>query len=130
MDPVVVDTVAGAGNISLWHLVVQASWPVFLVMLGLGLASVWSWAIIIEKFLNVRRMNAANDRFEQFFWSGQSLEDLYQSLGSRTNIGLAAIFMAPVSHTFSRPVNSGLNPVPNSRIESTLPRTSKCPSVA
>ena len=94
MDPVVVDTVAGAGNISLWHLVVQASWPVFLVMLGLGLASVWSWAIIIEKFLNVRRMNTANDRFEQFFWSGQSLEDLYQSLGSRTNIGLAAIFMA------------------------------------
>ena len=94
MDPVVVDAVTDSGNISLWHLVVQASWPVFLVMLGLALASVWCWAIIIEKFFGVRRMNSANDRFEQYFWSGQSLEDLYLSMGNRTNIGQAAIFMA------------------------------------
>ena len=94
MDPVVVETVAQSGQISLWHLVLQASWPVFLVMVGLALASVWSWSIIIEKFVAVRRMNAANDTFEQFFWSGQSLEDLYQSMGNRNSIGLAAIFMA------------------------------------
>jgi biopolymer transport protein TolQ len=55
---------------------------------------VWSWAIIIEKLLAVRKMNAANDKFEQFFWSGQSLEDLFLSMGNRNNIGLAAIFMA------------------------------------
>jgi len=94
MDPVAVETVAPAGEISLWHLVMQASWPVFLVMLGLALASVWCWAIIIEKIVAVRRMNAANDRFEQYFWSGQSLEDLFLSMGNRNNIGLAAIFMA------------------------------------
>ena len=94
MDPVTVDQVTQGGHISLWHLVWQASWPVFLVMLGLAMASVWGWAIIIEKFFMVRRMNGANDRFENAFWSGQSLEDLYMSLGNRTNIGLAAIFMA------------------------------------
>ena len=94
MDPVIVNTVAPAGQISLWHLVVQASWPVFLVMVGLGFASVWCWGVIFEKFFAVRRMNAANDRFEQSFWSGQSLEDLYLTLGSRSNLGLAAIFMA------------------------------------
>ena len=94
MDPVAVNTVAQGGQISLWHLVMQASWPVFLVMLGLALASVWGWAIILEKFLAVRKMNAANDRFEQSFWSGQSLEDLYLALGTRNNVGLAAIFMA------------------------------------
>ena len=94
MDPVVVDTVVQGGHISLWHLVWQASWPVFLVMIGLGFASVWGWAIIIEKFFTVRRLNGANDRFEQSFWSGQSLEDLYLALGNRSNIGLAAIFMA------------------------------------
>ena len=66
-----------------------------LVMLGLALASVWCWAIIIEKFFAVRRMNAANDRFEQNFWSGQSLEDLYLALGNaRRPSGMAAIFMA------------------------------------
>jgi biopolymer transport protein TolQ len=94
MDPVTVDQVVQGGHISLWHLVWQASWPVFLVMLGLAAASVWGWAIIIEKFFTVRRMNAANDRFEQSFWSGQSLEDLYLALGNRSATGLAAIFMA------------------------------------
>ncbi|MBI2718202.1 MAG: protein TolQ [Rhizobiales bacterium] len=94
MDSVVVDMVAQSGNISLWLLVMQASWPVKLVMIGLGAASIWGWAIIIEKFFTVRRMNAANNRFEQSFWSGQSLEDLYMALGSRPALGLAAIFMA------------------------------------
>jgi len=82
------------GEISLWHLVIQASWVVKLVMLVLAAAAVWSWAIIIEKFFAMRRMNAANNRFEQVFWSGQSLEDLFVTMGNRNNIGLAAIFMA------------------------------------
>jgi biopolymer transport protein TolQ len=96
MDPVTtVTTVAPTdGHISLWHLIWQASFPVQMVMLGLTLASIWCWAIIIEKFFAVRKMNAANDRFEQYFWSGQSLEDLYMAMGNRNNIGLAAIFMA------------------------------------
>jgi biopolymer transport protein TolQ len=42
----------------------------------------------------VRRMGAANDRFEQLFWSGQSLDDLYLTLGPRESMGLASIFMA------------------------------------
>jgi biopolymer transport protein TolQ len=87
-------TAAPAGELSLWHMIMQASWIVKLVMLGLVASSVWSWAIIIEKFLAMRKMNSANDRFEQFFWSGQSLEDLFHSMGNRANIGLAAIFMA------------------------------------
>jgi biopolymer transport protein TolQ len=93
MDPVEAVPLVQAGQLSLWHLIMQASWPVFLVMLGLALASVWCWAIIVEKFLTVRKVNAANDKFEQIFWSGQSLEDLYLTLGSRNNIGLAAIFL-------------------------------------
>jgi biopolymer transport protein TolQ len=94
METVVTDTLAQPGHISLWHLVMQASWPVFLVMLGLAAASIWGWAIIIEKFFMVRRMNRANDRFEASFWSGHSLEDLYAMLGSRPTMGLAAIFMS------------------------------------
>jgi biopolymer transport protein TolQ len=93
MDPITTAPVIQTGQISLWHLVMQASWPVFLVMMGLALASIWCWAIIFEKFFAVRRMNSANDRFEQMFWSGQSLEDLYLTLGSRANTGLAAIFL-------------------------------------
>ena len=94
MDPVIIETVGQGGQVSLWHLVWQASWPVFLVMVGLAAASIWCWAIILEKYTAVWRMNGANDRFEQSFWSGQSLEDLYLALGTRSNVGLAAIFMS------------------------------------
>jgi biopolymer transport protein TolQ len=85
---------AQAANLSLWHLIMQASWPVFLVMLGLALASIWCWAIIFEKWFAFRRTNAANDRFESTFWSGQSLEDLYHGARARDPIGMSAVFIA------------------------------------
>ena len=98
MDPIAVAPVVGGGpQISLWHLLFQASWPVFLVMIGLALASVWCWAIIFEKFYAVRKMNAANDRFESTFWSGQSLEDLYNMMSNRATSGLSAIFIAAMA---------------------------------
>jgi biopolymer transport protein TolQ len=84
----------GAGQLSLWHLIWNAGFVVQLVMLGLAAASVWSWAIIFEKFFVYRRTMAQSEQFEQNFWSGQSLEDLYMALGSRNNSGLAAIFMS------------------------------------
>jgi biopolymer transport protein TolQ len=86
--------VQGAGQISLWHLIWNASFVVQLVMAGLAIASVWCWAIIFEKFFAYRKEHADNDRFEQTFWSGQSLEDLYLTLGARETAGMASIFMA------------------------------------
>ena len=94
MEVETVQAVAQNGQLSMWHLALNASFVVQLVMIGLALASVWSWAIIFEKFFRYRRVHAANDRFEQTFWSGQSLDDLYMALGNRNQSGLAAIFMA------------------------------------
>ncbi len=94
METITETAVTQTAEISLWHLVMQASWPVFFVMLGLGLASVWCWAIIFNKYFTFRREHAANDRFEQSFWSGQSLEDLYRGLGGRATNGMASIFIA------------------------------------
>jgi biopolymer transport protein TolQ len=85
-------TGTGGSNLSLWHLILQASWPVFLVMIGLAVASVWCWAIIIEKWFAFRKEKAANDKFETMFWSGQSLEDLYRNISGREAVGMAAIF--------------------------------------
>ena len=93
MDTIVETPGAEVINISLWHLVTQASWPVLLVMIGLALASVWCWAIIFEKFFSFRKVHAANDRFEQSFWSGQSLEDLFHATGGRVTTGMSAIFV-------------------------------------
>lgn len=82
------------GNFSMLGLFWQASPVVKIVMLGLIAASIGCWAIVIEKFYVVARAVRAADRFEQVFWSGQSLEDLYLTLGPRGNQGMAAMFMA------------------------------------
>jgi biopolymer transport protein TolQ len=83
-----------AHDMSLWGLFWSAHIVVKLVMLGLLAASVWCWAIIVDKTLLFIRVKRAMDRFEEVFWSGQSLEELYLNLQSRANTGLAAVFVA------------------------------------
>ena len=81
-----------AHDLSLWNLFLQADWVVKLVMLGLLFASIWVWAIVFEKVTSVRRANRAADAFEEKFWSGGSLEELYRSEGERPNHPMAAVF--------------------------------------
>lgn len=85
---------AAAHDVSLWGLFMQAGLIVKLVMIGLLVASVWTWAIVIDKYLSYARARRQFDQFEQVFWSGQSLEELYRTLAERNNTGLAAIFVA------------------------------------
>jgi biopolymer transport protein TolQ len=85
---------AAASEVSLWSLFMQAGLVVKLVMIGLIGASVWTWAIVIDKYLAFGRARRQFDKFEQVFWSGQSLEELYRSLSERNNTGLASIFVA------------------------------------
>ena len=82
------------GELSVWALFWQAGWVVKGVMVGLLAASIWTWAIVIDKIVGYARMRSALDRFEQLFWSGQSLEDLYRTLADRTPTGMGAIFVA------------------------------------
>jgi biopolymer transport protein TolQ len=88
-------TLADAGaQLSIWALFWQAGWVVKLVMIGLLCASIWTWAIIVDKVISFGRMRASLNRFEQTFWSGQSLEELYRTLADRNSTGMAAIFVA------------------------------------
>ena len=84
---------AGSGN-SFFELFLQAHIVVKAVMIGLLLASVWSWAIIFEKLVAFRRARIEADNFEQMFWSGQSLEELYGALSRGNVIATAALFVA------------------------------------
>ena len=85
---------ADASNLSLWALFYNSDLIVKLVMIGLLIASVWVWAIAIDKMLLFARMRRSMDRFEQAFWSGQSLEELYKSLSARPAHSMAALFVA------------------------------------
>lgn len=85
---------AATTDVSLWSLFIEAGFVVKLVMLGLIAASVWTWAIVIDKIMSYAKARRQFDQFEQVFWSGQSLEELYRTLAERTNTGLSAIFVA------------------------------------
>jgi biopolymer transport protein TolQ len=83
-----------SAEISLLALFVQSHIVVKVVIIGLLLASVWSWGIIVDKVLLYGRVRKQMDRFEKVFWSGQSLEELYRSLSGRTPTAMASVFVA------------------------------------
>ena len=83
-----------AHDLSLWGLFLQADWIVKSVMLGLLIASIWVWAIVFDKVTSLRRANKSADAFEDRFWSGGSLDDLYAKDGEEPSHPLAAVFGA------------------------------------
>jgi len=85
---------AHAPDLSIWALFMQADLIVKSVMIGLLAASVWCWSIIVDKSLLYGRVRREMNRFERTFWSGQSLEELYQEMSERKTSGLGAIFVA------------------------------------
>jgi biopolymer transport protein TolQ len=95
MNPIeVIPVGAASGEVSLIGLFLQAHIVVKLVILGLLGASIWTWAIIVDKTFLFRRMRSEMNAFEKAFWSGQSLEELYRSLSARPTHSMAALFVA------------------------------------
>ncbi|QGZ34832.1 protein TolQ [Stappia indica] len=104
---------APQGDMSFFALFLQAHLVVKLVMLGLVVASIWCWAIIVDKWLLFTRTKRQMNRFETVFWSGQSLEELYRTLSGRANHSMAALFIAAMrewkrSHEGARPAIASL----------------------
>ena len=98
-------------DVSLLALFWEAGLVVKLVMIGLLLASVWSWAIIFDKVILFARTTRQVNRFEKIFWSGQSLEELYQTLSDRPNTGMGALFVAAMKEwkrSFERGARSSI----------------------
>ena len=89
-----IGTVTTTGGHSFVELFLQAHIVVQIVMVGLIVASIWSWAIIVEKLFTFRRARRDADSFEQMFWSGQSLEELYATLARDRTQSMAALFVA------------------------------------
>ena len=81
-------------EVTVLGMFMQASLLVKLVMLMLLGASIWSWAIIVNKSIMYARVQRAMDKFEGVFWSGTSLEELYSTLSSRPASGMGSLFIA------------------------------------
>lgn len=69
---------ASAHDLSMWGLFWQADIIVKMVMLLLVSASIWCWGIIFQKSAALKKVNSRADKFEEAFWSGESLDKLYK----------------------------------------------------
>lgn len=85
---------APSANLSPWGLFLHAALVVKLVMIGLICASIWVWAVIFDKYFTLRRVQRQADEFEDLFWSGGSLDELYENIGVKPNHPMAAVFSA------------------------------------
>ena len=98
MENQTVDTLALGGsfdgNLTIWGLFLEADIIVKAVILILLVASFWSWAVIFEKILRMRRLRGLADDFEDSFWSGGSLDDLYDELDNQPPDPMSAIFVS------------------------------------
>ena len=83
-----------ASPMSMWDMVWSSDTVTKVVMIGLIAASVWSWAIIIEKVRALREVKQRSRSFESKFWSGGSLDRLYDSIGNRPSDPMSAMFVA------------------------------------
>ncbi len=100
---------AAGHQVSMLSLFLQAGLVVKSVMIGLLVASIWSWAIIFDKWFLYARTKRQLNKFEKIFWSGQSLEELYQSVSQNTANGMASLFVAAMrewKRSYERGANS------------------------
>ncbi|MCX7890434.1 MAG: protein TolQ [Rhodobacteraceae bacterium] len=94
MDTTTLATAAPEIDFSLLALFLRASLTVKIVMVMLLVASVWSWAIIIQKFIVFRAARREADAFDRAFWSGEPLDELYEKIGAAPDGGSEKIFAA------------------------------------
>jgi biopolymer transport protein TolQ len=115
-----------ATDFSLISLFQRADWVVQSVIVLLLMASFWSWAIIIDKFFRLRRLRGQLNKFEDIFWSGKSLEDLYDKLGHRPDQPMALMF-ASAMREWRRSAESG--PITAARAPNVKDRIAKVMNV-
>jgi biopolymer transport protein TolQ len=83
-----------AHEFTMWALFVRATITVKLVMIMLIAASIWCWAVIIDKTIQYRKARAEADIFDRAFWSGEPLDGLYQKIGVDPEEAAEKIFVA------------------------------------
>ncbi|WP_172292492.1 protein TolQ [Pseudoruegeria sp. HB172150] len=81
-------------DFSFFALFWRASFVVQLVMILLLVASFWSWAIMIRKLISYRAARREQSRFDESFWSGEPLDELYEQLGPTPDGSSERIFAA------------------------------------
>ena len=91
-----IDIVSEAPDFSMFGLFMQADMVVKSVIIVLIIASIYSWNVIISKILRMRQLKKLEKEFEEIFWSGNSFEDLYETLNFNKSDPKSKIFCAAI----------------------------------
>ncbi|MEO0931684.1 MAG: Tol-Pal system subunit TolQ, partial [Pseudomonadota bacterium] len=83
-----------AHEFTMWALFARATITVKIVMIMLIVASIWTWAVIIDKTIQYRKARAEADIFDRSFWSGEPLDGLYAKIGRDPDGPSEKIFVA------------------------------------
>jgi len=87
-------TALGAGDFSALAVFLRADWVVKSVLIGLALASIWSWSVILDKLFRLGALNRYANQFEDSVASGRSLEDVAADAGERPRHALPRMLQA------------------------------------
>ena len=104
-------------DFSLWSLFIRADFIVKSVILMLIGCSVYSWAIIIEKFKLFKKINKESDEFEVKFWKSKSAETFYNSLPSNLENPMGLLFKDSMQTLLKAKSKPNLNERMNSVLE-------------
>ena len=96
-------------DFSLMSLFLRADIIVKSVMIILIVCSIYSWAVIIEKFRLFKKVNQSSDEFEKKFWNSKSAESIYNSLPSNTEDPMALVFKEAMQSLLKRKSKIDLN---------------------
>ncbi len=83
-----------ATDYTMWALFARATILVKLVMIALVMASVWCWAVIVDKIIQYRKARAEAEVFDRAFWSGEPLDGLFDQIGTAPRGQSQKIFVA------------------------------------
>ena len=104
-------------DFSLWSLFIRADFVVKTVILMLIGCSIYSWAIIIEKFRLFKKINLESEEFEEKFWKSKSAETFYNSLPLNLDNPMALLFKDSMQTLLKAKNKSNLNERMSSMIE-------------
>ena len=104
-------------DFSLWSLFIRADFIVKSVILMLIGCSIYSWAIIIEKFRLFKKINLESDEFEQKFWKSKAAETFYNNLPTDSENPMVLLFKESMQTLLKAKNKSNLNERMSSMLE-------------
>ena len=96
-------------DFSLWSLFIRADFIVKSVILMLIGCSIYSWAIIIEKFRLFKKINKSSEEFEENFWNSKSAETFYNSLPTKVDDPMAVVFQEAMESLLKKKSKNNLS---------------------